>query len=103
MGGEKEPPVAKFLSFLAGRIGAALATTVVGALCVFMVMKAAPGDPALMALGEYATPDAVAAFHKKWHLDDPIILQFGYWARTVFRVVAATSDRPSFQWILPAS
>ena len=77
--------MAKFLSFLAGRIGAALATTVVGALCVFMVMKAAPGDPALRALGEYATPDAVAAFHTKWHLDDPIILQFGYWVEGIFR------------------
>ena len=75
----------KFLSFFAGRVGAAFATTVVGALCVFIVMQAAPGDPALMALGENATPDAVAAFHKKWHLDEPMLVQFGYWVEGIFQ------------------
>ncbi len=59
-------------------LGIAL-TVLVGAFAVFMVMKAAPGDPALVVLGEQAPPEAVAAFHQRYHLDAPVLEQFWLW------------------------
>src|SRR5256886_7454790 len=46
---------------------------------VFFVMRAGQGDPALSALGDLATPEAIAAFHKRWGLDAPLIVQFWRW------------------------
>ncbi len=65
-------------------LGMAL-TILVGAFAVFMVMKAAPGDPALAVLGEQAPPEAVAAFHQRFHLDDPLLEQFWLWFAAALR------------------
>ena len=54
-------------------------TVLVGSFAVFMVMKAAPGDPALIVLGEQAPAAAVAAFHRQYHLDAPVLEQFWLW------------------------
>ena len=60
--------------------GLALAGTILaGALVVFFAMKAAPGDPALTALGENARPELVAAFRHTHHLDLPLTTQFAHW------------------------
>jgi peptide/nickel transport system permease protein len=65
--------------YLAQRIAVLGVTVAVGALLVFLTMKTAPGDPALVVLGEMATPDAVAAFRRRYHLDEPIWAQFLLW------------------------
>jgi len=65
--------------YLAGRLVGAVLTILAGALIVYVVMKAAPGDPALAVLGENARPDAVAAFRHKHHLDEPYATQFWLW------------------------
>jgi peptide/nickel transport system permease protein len=70
---------------IAYRFGGILLTVLVGAFAVFMVMKAAPGDPALVVLGEQAPPEAVAAFHRLHHLDDPVIVQFWWWFSDLLR------------------
>jgi peptide/nickel transport system permease protein len=64
---------------LAGRLVGAALTILVGALIVYVVIKAAPGDPALAVLGENARPEAVAAFRHKHHLDEPYATQFWLW------------------------
>jgi len=69
----------KTAQFALGRLLAALATMLLGALVVFLVMQAAPGDPALAALGEMATPEAVAAFRAERNLDAPVAEQFLAW------------------------
>lgn len=69
----------KSFQFVAGRVLGAVATMFVGALAVFLVMQAAPGDPALAALGESATPDAIAKFRAERNLDAPIAEQFVLW------------------------
>jgi peptide/nickel transport system permease protein len=61
------------------RTGILLLTVVVGALAVFFAMKAAPGDPALSALGENARPELVAAFRRTHNLDLPAWQQFLTW------------------------
>lgn len=56
---------------------------VAGAFAVFMTMKAAPGDPSLVVLGEQASPQAVAAYRAANNLDDPLLSQFARWGRGV--------------------
>jgi len=43
---------------------------------VFLLMRIAPGDPAQIMLGEYATPESVAKLRHVLGLDKPIILQY---------------------------
>ena len=61
------------------RFGGVLLIAFFGAALVFFVMRAGHGDPALNALGDTATPEAIAAFRKHWGLDAPLILQFWRW------------------------
>jgi peptide/nickel transport system permease protein len=71
----------KTIQFILARSLGALATILVGALAVFLVMQAAPGDPALAVLGEHATPEAVAAFRAEHHLDAPLAARFLVWLK----------------------
>lgn len=61
------------------RLGGVLLIAFLGAALVFFVMRAGHGDPALAALGDQATPEAIAAFHKRWGLDAPLVVQFWRW------------------------
>jgi peptide/nickel transport system permease protein len=65
--------------YIGGRLIGAGLTVLVGAVAVYVVMRAAPGDPALAVLGENARPDAVAAFRLKHHLDQPFWSQLAIW------------------------
>lgn len=67
------------------RLAGALLLAVLGAALIFFTMHAAPGDPALAALGEGATPQAIAAFRLRWHLDEPVTLQFIWWLSSALR------------------
>lgn len=69
----------KTVQFILGRFLGAVITMFVGALAVFLVMQAAPGDPALAALGESATPEAIASFRAERNLDAPLPEQFVSW------------------------
>jgi peptide/nickel transport system permease protein len=71
------------LRYVSNRLLGGAIVLLIGSLLVFLTMKAAPGDPALAALGEQAAPDAVAAFRAAHGLDQPIILQFWHWLGTV--------------------
>jgi peptide/nickel transport system permease protein len=48
---------------------------------VFLALRIMPGDPAIAALGEFATPDAIAAFRSKLGLNDPLWLQYVLFVR----------------------
>lgn len=71
--------------YLGGRVFALALTVLVGSLVVFLVMKAAPGDPAVSALGENARPELVAAFRTKHNLDQPWAVQYWRWLSGVLR------------------
>jgi oligopeptide/dipeptide ABC transporter ATP-binding protein len=43
---------------------------------VFLALRVLPGDPAIAALGEYATPEAIATFREKLGLDQPLWVQY---------------------------
>ena len=65
-----------FASYLAGRLFGAVATILAGSLAIFLVIQAAPGDPALAVLQENATPQAIADFHRAHGLDRPVLVQY---------------------------
>lgn len=65
-------PIAKRL------LGVAL-ILLAGSFIVFATLHAAPGDPALTALGESASPDVVKAFRAQYKLDQPMLVQYGHW------------------------
>lgn len=46
------------------------------ALLIFVIMSFTPGGPAVIILGENATPEQVAALHEKLGLDDPLLVRF---------------------------
>lgn len=71
--------LAPHLGRLSRQAAGVLLLAFLGAAAVFFAMRAGPGDPALSALGENATSEAVAAFHRRFGLDDSLIVQFWHW------------------------
>jgi peptide/nickel transport system permease protein len=65
--------------YVAARLAALLLTVLAGTVVVFLVIKAAPGDPALAALGENARPELIEAFRAKHNLDAPLPVQYLRW------------------------
>lgn len=54
-----------------------MVATIIGILTVvFFLMRAIPGDPAAYILGNYATPDALAALRHSLGLDQPVYVQY---------------------------
>jgi peptide/nickel transport system permease protein len=56
-------------------------------LVVFFMVRAIPGDPAQILLGQTATPEAVREIRTRLGLDEPIIVQYLLFLRD-----AATGD-----------
>ena len=64
------------MNFVLGRLARSV-LTVVGALTlVFMSLRITPGDPAMIMLGEYATPELAAIVRQRYGLDQPIPVQY---------------------------
>ena len=62
-----------------------LPTLFVVGLLVFTLMRLIPGDPALLILGDSATPEQLAGLRAQYGLDRPIPVQFFYWLAQVVR------------------
>jgi len=64
------------LYYLVKRLG--LSAMVIGlvVLVLFSLLHLIPGDPATIALGPRATPEAIARYAAKMHLDEPVWRQF---------------------------
>jgi peptide/nickel transport system permease protein len=59
------------------RCAVRLAITSLGIVTVaFFLVRAIPGDPVLYMLGDYATPEAIAALHAKLGLDHSLLQQY---------------------------
>jgi peptide/nickel transport system permease protein len=58
------------------RVLRAVGTLLVIATAVFIVMRVIPGDPALVQLGDYATPELVLAVESDLGLDRPLAEQY---------------------------
>ena len=76
------PPV---LRLLAKRLGTSLIVLIGVSLLIFAIARVIPGDPARIALGPNATAEAIAALRERLHLDDPFIVQYGYFLADLAR------------------
>jgi peptide/nickel transport system permease protein len=61
---------------LAARLGEALALVLVLASLVFFALRLLPGDPALLVLGDEASPEDLARVRALLHLDEPLGAQY---------------------------
>ncbi|MFE3448883.1 ABC transporter permease [Nonomuraea sp. NPDC059194] len=66
--------------YLAKRVAVLLASTAAAGVVVFAFMALLPGDPAEVALGVNATPEAVEALRRQFGTDRPALAQFFDWA-----------------------
>ncbi|MFI0845919.1 ABC transporter permease [Mesorhizobium sp. IMUNJ 23232] len=49
----------------------------------FILVRLIPGDPARVLLGTRATPDAIARIREQYGLDEPMVVQYGYFLRNL--------------------
>lgn len=66
-------------SYAAKRIALAIPTLFVVSLVVFAILRLVPGDPALLLLGDFASPESVAALRAQLGLDQPWPAQYFAW------------------------
>jgi len=69
--------------FILSKLGGMLAVLAIVAVLVFVLTRAASGDPISVLLGEQATAEDIARVKKDYGLDKPLPVQFGYWLREV--------------------
>ena len=69
------------LGYALRRCGLSLAIVGLVMLGLFALLHLMPGDPAAIALGPRATPEVRARYAAKMHLDRPVFVQLGVFAR----------------------
>jgi peptide/nickel transport system permease protein len=65
------------LTYITRRVIGTIPVIVLISLLVFMLVQAAPGDPADLLLSDEATTEDVEEARKRWGLDQPIYIQYG--------------------------
>src|SRR3546814_17788368 len=67
------------LTYILKRLLLAIPTLFLVALAVFLLVRLIPGDPALVMLGEGASPEAIASLRVELGLDQPVPVPFATW------------------------
>ena len=67
--------------YLLSRLGGMVVVMAIVAVLVFILTRAAPGDPIAVLLGDQATAEDIARVQKVYGLDKPLPVQFGLWLR----------------------
>lgn len=73
------------LKYIISRMLYFLPTLFLVAVMAFMLLHLIPGDPAVVMLGEDASPEQVAMTRKVLGLDKPLPIQFVTWLSNVFK------------------
>lgn len=58
---------------------------------MFLLLRAVPGDPAAVIAGPNATPAVLSAIRAQYHLNEPIVDQYGHWIASVLSGNLGTS------------
>jgi len=67
--------------YLLSRLGGMLVVMAIVAVLVFILTRAAPGDPIAVLLGDQATAEDIARVQKVYGLDKSLPVQFALWIR----------------------
>ena len=92
-------------AYVAKRLAAILLVLLAVSALIFWITQILPGNVAYSILGQFATPDQIAAVEAKLGLDRPIIVQYGDWIGGVLRGDFGRSmlmDRPVAPLVLNA-
>jgi len=79
------------IKFIIKRLLALIPVIIGVTFMVYFIMSLAPGDPALLLLGDDATPEQIAALREEMGLDDPFIVQYGRYMVNLVRGDMGTS------------
>jgi peptide/nickel transport system permease protein len=71
--------------YVVQRLAVLVPTLFVVSVLIFGLQKLLPGDAAIAIAGEENDPVAVQAIRKKYHLDQPFVVQYGIWIGKVVR------------------
>ncbi|MFT3719174.1 ABC transporter permease [Pseudorhodoferax sp.] len=71
--------------FILSKAAGMLAVLAIVAVLVFVLTRAASGDPVAVLLGDQATAADIARVQQQYGLDRPLPVQFGYWLREVLQ------------------
>lgn len=71
--------------YLLSRLGGMLVVVAIVAVLVFILTRAAPGDPVAVLLGDQATAEDIARVQKVYGLDKPLPVQFALWLKELAR------------------
>ncbi len=91
------------LAYAIRRVGLSVVILIVVMLAMYAMVFLVPGDPASLALGPRATPELKAALRERMGLDQPFLVQVGYFFGNVMRGdlgVDVWSKRPVLEQIL---
>lgn len=67
------------ITYICKRLGVAGLLVLVVSILVFIMMRGLPGDPAMIALGDAASADAIDAYRNRMGLNDPLPVQYWHW------------------------
>lgn len=73
------------LQFIAKRLLFAIPTLLAVLTLVFFLVRIVPGDPALVVLGDQASPEALAAMRERLGLNKPLLVQYVEYLTGVFQ------------------
>ena len=91
------------LAYAIRRVGLSVVILIVVMLATYAMVFLVPGDPASLALGPRATPELKAALRERMGLDQPFLVQVGYFFGNLLRGdlgVDVWSKRPVLEQIL---
>ncbi|TCV99816.1 ABC transporter permease [Biostraticola tofi] len=73
------------LRYILKRLAALIPVLLVVSVMVFCLVHLAPGDPALVILGNDASPEDIASLRQQMGLDQPLMTQFVHWFARVIQ------------------
>ena len=73
------------------RLGISLIVLIGVSMLIFAIARIIPGDPARIALGPNATVQQIANLRAEMHLDEPLLVQYGYFLADVIQGDLGTS------------
>lgn len=73
------------LNYIARRLVIAIPVLLLVSIMVFLLIHLIPGDPAIVMLGEEATPEMIIALHEELGLDQPLYKQYISWLARVIQ------------------
>ena len=77
---------AALVRFVLRRLALAAAFLLITSFGVFALVHLAPGDPVRALLGTRPSdPETLAALRAHYHLDDPLMVQYGKWLAQVLQ------------------